>query len=180
MRRSARILIVSVAVFLALGLIAFSARAQTPQLTRDLIISDDRVTIREFPHVQAPILATLLKGTVVYEVRRIERWVEVRGERERIGWLEASKVSAGNRYEPSTATQTAAISTDAIVALIVQQNRSAYHSTGHPCACPDDKMGNGRRCGGSSAYSRPGGASPKCYPGDVSAADIEEYRARNN
>lgn len=38
--------------------------------------------------------------------------------------------------------------------------RAAY--TGR-CDCPYDRMRNGRRCGGNSAYSRPGGRSPICY-----------------
>jgi hypothetical protein len=39
-------------------------------------------------------------------------------------------------------------------------------------------MRNGRACGGRSAYSRPGGASPLCYPSDVPAAMIETYLQR--
>jgi hypothetical protein len=39
-------------------------------------------------------------------------------------------------------------------------------------------MRNGRVCGGRSAYSRPGGAAPFCYPSDVTAAMIESYRQR--
>lgn len=31
------------------------------------------------------------------------------------------------------------------------------------CECPYDVMRNGRSCGGRSAYSRPGGAQPRCY-----------------
>lgn len=31
------------------------------------------------------------------------------------------------------------------------------------CDCPYDIMRNGARCGGRSAYSRPGGRSPTCY-----------------
>lgn len=64
----------------------------------------------------------------------------------------------------------------AIVALIVDASRSAYYSTGRPCACPDDRMRNGRRCGNQSAYSRLGGAAPKCYASDITAEMIEEYR----
>ena len=37
-------------------------------------------------------------------------------------------------------------------------------------------MRNGRACGGRSAYSRPGGAAPLCYPANVSAEMIEDYR----
>ncbi len=34
------------------------------------------------------------------------------------------------------------------------------------CSCPYDTDRAGRRCGGRSAYSKPGGASPKCYTTD--------------
>jgi hypothetical protein len=81
------------------------------------------------------------------------------------------------RNLPRSATS-AALSSSAIVTLIIQQSRNAYYATGHPCACPDDLMRNGRRCGGSSAYSRPGGASPKCYPSDVTAEDIKNFPAQ--
>lgn len=63
-----------------------------------------------------------------------------------------------------------------IAAVLVRESRQAYYTTGHPCACPDDHMLNGRRCGRVSAYSRPGGASPLCYPSDVPRSAIEEYR----
>jgi hypothetical protein len=66
----------------------------------------------------------------------------------------------------------------AIAAIIVQASRAEYHAGGRPCACPDDTARNGSACGGRSAYSRPGGASPLCYPSDVTAAMIEAYRQR--
>jgi hypothetical protein len=66
----------------------------------------------------------------------------------------------------------------AIAAIIVQASRDQYHAGGRPCACPDDTMRNGRACGGRSAYSRPGGAAPLCYPSDVTAAMIESYGRR--
>lgn len=72
----------------------------------------------------------------------------------------------------------AALTIAAIAAIIVQASRAQYHAGGRPCACPDDTMRNGRACGGRSAHSRPGGASPLCYPSDVTAAMIESYRQR--
>jgi hypothetical protein len=81
----------------------------------------------------------------------------------------------GIRKEQAAAV---AMSVAAIAALLVQESRRQYYATGHPCACPDDVMRNGRRCGGTSAYSRPGGAAPLCYLTDVSAAMIERYRSR--
>jgi hypothetical protein len=72
----------------------------------------------------------------------------------------------------------AVLTAAAIAAIIIQASRNEYYATGHPCACPDDRARNGSACGGRSAYSRPGGAAPLCYPGDVSAAMIESYRQR--
>jgi hypothetical protein len=69
-----------------------------------------------------------------------------------------------------------ALSDAAIAAAIVQDNRNAYYATGHPCACPDDHMRNGRLCG-ASAYIRPGGAHPLCSATDVSPEMISRYRA---
>jgi hypothetical protein len=67
--------------------------------------------------------------------------------------------------------------TDAQVAdKIIQVSREDYYATGHPCACPYDRAQNGSSCGGRSAYSRPGGAEPKCFPKDVSKAEIITYR----
>lgn len=45
------------------------------------------------------------------------------------------------------------------------------------CPCPYHVDRAGRRCGGRSAYSRPDGASPLCYPGDVTDEMIRRYRA---
>jgi len=70
----------------------------------------------------------------------------------------------------------AALTAAAIAAIIIKASRDQYHATGRPCACPDDLMRNGRACGGRSAYSRPGGAAPLCYPTDVTAAMIDAYR----
>jgi hypothetical protein len=66
----------------------------------------------------------------------------------------------------------------AIAAIIVQTSRDQYHAGGRPCACPDDRARNASACGGRSAYSRPGGAAPLCYPTDITAAMIESYRQK--
>jgi hypothetical protein len=88
---------------------------------------------------------------------------------------QSAKSSATN--QPST--QTGAIKTAAaIAAMLVQESRNAYYASGRPCACPDDLMRNGRRCGGNSAYSRPGGAAPYCYVSDVPLTVIQRHQAR--
>jgi hypothetical protein len=84
------------------------------------------------------------------------------------------KPSAGDTKRKVEAALTAA----AIAAIIIQASRAQYHAGGRPCACPDDTMRNGRACGERSAYSRPRGASPLCYPSDVTTAMIESYRQK--
>lgn len=47
------------------------------------------------------------------------------------------------------------------------------------CPCPYNVTRNGSRCGGRSAYSRPGGRAPLCYPEDVTARMVADYRDRH-
>jgi hypothetical protein len=79
------------------------------------------------------------------------------------------------RSETKRTVETA-LTAATIVAILIKASRDQYHATGHPCACPDDLMRNGRACGARSAYSKPGGAAPKCYPNDVTEAMISSYR----
>ena len=58
---------------------------------------------------------------------------------------------------------------------IVRQSIAAYPGN---CPCPYNTDRAGRRCGGRSAYSRPGGHSPRCYPSDVTAAEVARARGR--
>jgi hypothetical protein len=59
---------------------------------------------------------------------------------------------------------------------IIQQSIAAYNATGHPCACPYQTDRAGHSCGRRSAYSRPGGASPLCYPDDVTDSMMADWR----
>lgn len=66
------------------------------------------------------------------------------------------------------------LSDEAVRVAIVQHARAAYYGS---CPCPDSIDRGGRRCGGRSAYSRPGGASPLCFASDVSDEFVSAYRA---
>jgi hypothetical protein len=90
----------------------------------------------------------------------------------------AANTPAPTASPPPTKRTGEILTAAAIAALIVAESRRAYYATGHPCACPEDSMRNGRRCGNRSAYSRPGGAAPLCYPTDVSDAMIRNYQSR--
>jgi hypothetical protein len=62
---------------------------------------------------------------------------------------------------------------------IIHASIADYQADGRPCACPFNLMRNGRQCGNSSAYSKPGGASPLCYDKDVSDAMVRDWRRRH-
>lgn len=59
---------------------------------------------------------------------------------------------------------------------IIQESLRGYSGS---CPCPYNIMRNGRECGERSAYSKPGGASPLCYPKDVPDDMVRQYRRRN-
>ena len=59
--------------------------------------------------------------------------------------------------------------------LLINQSIARYSGS---CPCPYNTDRGGRRCGGRSAYSRPGGASPLCYPTDVGDGAVAAYRER--
>jgi hypothetical protein len=64
-------------------------------------------------------------------------------------------------------------SDDEIRRLLVQKSLAAYSGA---CPCPESRNRSGDRCGGNSAYNRPGGERPLCYPSDVTAEMIGRYR----
>jgi hypothetical protein len=59
---------------------------------------------------------------------------------------------------------------------IIRESIATYQASGRPCACPYNSARNGSSCGARSAYSRPGGAAPACYPEDVSAIKVAVWR----
>ena len=56
---------------------------------------------------------------------------------------------------------------------IIRESIASYSGA---CPCPYNVMRNGRGCGRRSAYSRPGGAAPICYPQDVTQAEVADWR----
>ncbi|WP_394805426.1 hypothetical protein [Kordiimonas aestuarii] len=61
--------------------------------------------------------------------------------------------------------------------ILIQQSLASYPGN---CPCPYNVMKNGRSCGKRSAYSKPGGYSPLCYPADVSDTMVENYRKKHS
>jgi hypothetical protein len=65
---------------------------------------------------------------------------------------------------------------DEIKAELIKESIAAYPGT---CACPYNVDRAGHRCGRRSAYSRPGGYAPLCYPNDVTKEMVEDYRKKH-
>jgi hypothetical protein len=59
---------------------------------------------------------------------------------------------------------------------IIQESIAAYRGN---CPCPYNAARNGSRCGARSAYSRPGGASPLCFPQDVTQQMLDAYKRQH-
>src|SRR3546814_14861477 len=47
------------------------------------------------------------------------------------------------------------------------------------CPCPYNLASNGSKCGKRSAYSKPGGASPLCYPEYINDQAVRAWRQAN-
>jgi hypothetical protein len=58
---------------------------------------------------------------------------------------------------------------------IIQQWIRSYPGN---CPCPYNLDRAGRRCGKRSAYSKPGGYSPICYPSNVTEQIIANHKKR--
>ncbi len=56
---------------------------------------------------------------------------------------------------------------------LISESLASYSGS---CPCPYNMDSLGRRCGGRSAYSRPGGESPQCYPKDITDKDVRTFR----
>jgi hypothetical protein len=84
--------------------------------------------------------------------------------------LSLTDVVSGQRASTKPSTKSDA----AIRQEMISQSLASYRGN---CPCPYNTDRAGRSCGRRSAYSRPGGASPICYPGDVTDKMIDAYRA---
>ena len=90
--------------------------------------------------------------------------------------LAVSGAAASLDKQPVSASAAQArLSDDQIRDRIIASSIAAYSGS---CPCPYSTDRAGRRCWGRSAYSRPGGASPKCYRSDISDAEVARWRNR--
>jgi hypothetical protein len=62
---------------------------------------------------------------------------------------------------------------DQVRAAIIKESVASYPGR---CPCPWNLAKNGSRCGGRSAWSKPGGYAPICYPNEVTPEMATAWR----
>jgi hypothetical protein len=144
-----------------------------------------RVAFREGPSTSDGIIDRFDSGRQVLVIERSKDWSRVQDKLSlREGWI-ASKFLV-EKYEapeekpregvskPKEVPKAAPkIPDSVIVQRIIAESLASYPSS---CACPYNTDRGGRRCGKRSAYSKPGGYSPICFPQDVTSAMIDAFR----
>lgn len=138
------------------------------------------LNVRAQPDAGSAILLAAPRGTSVVGVSRSADWIEVELTNGSTGWMSAQYLSSAKPEAPARVVadppKKPAPDRNAIVQALIAESISSYPGN---CPCPYNTDRAGRSCGKRSAWSKAGGYSPLCYPGDVTAAMIEKYLARS-
>ncbi|MQW86170.1 SH3 domain-containing protein [Sinorhizobium saheli] len=154
-----------------------------------VFVRGSRVALRKGPGKAFAILDRYDVGRPVGLLSVDGEWSRVKDNlTRREGWIASHLLSSETtrskpkRDSPASAEPSSEqpatiprISDAVIVPRIIAESISSYSGS---CPCPESRDRSGRRCGRRSAYSKPGGADPICYPGDVSRAMIDAFRSR--
>lgn len=164
-----------------------NAAVPPDQTAFHLYVRGHRVALRTEPNATAAILDRVDNGLEVQEIRREGGWVLVRHPiTAKEGWVDARRLSITpptegdpeERKSPKKESVPKQVLAAAEIArLLIQQSIASYPG---PCACPYQHDRRGHACGHRSAYSRPGGYAPLCYPQDITTAMVDAYRARSD
>ncbi|MBD9628157.1 SH3 domain-containing protein [Ensifer sp. ENS06] len=161
----------------------------TEKVIATVFVRGKRVALRERPGKEFAILDRYDAGRPVGLLSVVGAWSRVKDNlTRREGWIASHLLSSDKpRSKPKRDTPASVepsreepvkvprISDALIVQRIIAESISGYSGS---CPCPENRDRAGRRCGRRSAYSKPGGAAPICYPDDVSREMIEAFRAR--
>ncbi len=156
-----------------------------PKLQAPIVqyVDASRLNVRNGPSKKNKVIWTLKRDQQVTITQRKGVWAKIRGPRFK-GWVHSGFLTP----KPSPHSQPKLITkssphkrkqprlTDSAIVKILIKRSFAYYSGN--CPCPYNRTARGRRCGRRSAYSRPGGASPLCFPRDISVAMIRDFRER--
>ncbi len=119
-------------------------------------------------------------------------WSHVRDNlTQRDGWISASLLGDRQPLPPQAEQKPKAapekkrevppappmVSDGLVIQRLIAQSIALYPGT---CACPYNTDRRGRACGRRSAYSKGGGYAPLCYPQDISANMIANFRKQTS
>lgn len=145
-------------------------------------VTGSRVAFRSRPSTGDAIIDRFDNGRQVLLIEESGDWSHIKDQlTQRDGWI-ASRFLAERpkpRDEKPSKKETArekpvpSVPDSTIIQRIIAESLANYPSS---CACPYNTDRGGRRCGKRSAYSKPGGYAPICYPQDVTKAMINAFR----
>jgi len=158
--------------------------AVVPVRPKTLYVDASRLNVRTGPSKSDKVIWTVKRDEAV-QVTRVEGdWSFLEGARYK-GWVFSDFLTPKKKPKARFTTslpkakkplpKRPKVSTAAIKKTLIRRSMAYYSGS---CPCPYNRDRGGRRCGGRSAYSRPGGASPLCYARDVSSQMAADFRAR--
>jgi hypothetical protein len=149
-------------------------------------VTGHRVAFRAEPSRDGVILDRFDTGRALQLLKDDGAWSHVMDPlTQRSGWISsrllaetAPRTRTDDQEKPQPrkevpAQKPPAITDATVIARIIAGSIGAYPGN---CPCPYSRDRAGRSCGQRSAYSKPGGYSPICYPADVTGAMIEAFR----
>jgi len=165
-------LLLSIALAVTLSGVTHAAEcsSDTPQAKQRYTLK--RVNLRSCPSTYCDVLVTLPAGQSVIAYRETDGWSMVNVKELNLTGSIYSKLLTKSCIKGNEITRSN-LSRANITKILIARSRSRYSGS---CPCPYNSDRASRRCGGRSAYSRPGGASPLCYSGDISSEMIAAFR----
>jgi uncharacterized protein YraI len=138
-----------------------TSSSQVPAIVATLLYATTNVRLRREPNTSAEIMWTVPAGSEVASHEQNGQWHRVTAS-SYDGWMHGDYLRSSKPQPQRTAAppRPLPVVSPPSQDRFGQPRREPYVGT---CDCPYDQMRNGRRCGGNSAYSRPGGRSPACY-----------------
>ncbi|WP_010140081.1 SH3 domain-containing protein [Oceanicola sp. S124] len=160
--------------------------AALPAPGRTLVVTASSLRMRAGPGTGSAVIGALAQGHRVTVLEQRDGWARVAAATPQgSAWVSARYLAPAPSGQPTKLAapappkrQTAAPSSAEITRArqaIIRQSIAAYPGS---CPCPYNVDRGGRRCGGRSAWSRPGGYAPVCYDSDISEARLASYFAR--
>lgn len=142
-------------------------------------VDANALNVRTGPGTTYQVVRSISKGTRVTVVAysRNRNWCSVSAGNIG-GWVTCRYLKIVTGFAPSQEPKGPAQTFNCTIPIptlkdqMIRESIAKYQGS-CPCNYSTDKAGN--RCGGRSAWSRPGGASPLCRPSDISDDAVREF-----